>query len=286
MRIRTFVAAALLATSAFVSVAPGGAPMGPSTAYLGEGQWSVGAEYGYEKADLKAFGTLSEVFNDDSVHPDFGDFKIKDLTSNMIFGTLAVGLNDNWDIFARAGAANGKDSLLGTFYDTGVSQTQGDFDGKFGFAGGAGTRATFLQAGPLSFGGLVQVTWFQPGKSSVSMADPGTIGETLTGDVKLQYWQTQVAVSAAYQADQFRFWAGPFLQFVRGDLKVENGVGSGIQSWSLDAKVQEKTQLGGHFGVLWQASDNFNAWVEGQITSDSWLVGVGAVFIPGKSQEL
>jgi hypothetical protein len=280
MRIRMFLAAALLATSAFVSVAPGGAPMGPPSAYLGEGQWSAGLEYGYEQTNLKASGTVTQVFLNDSVHWFTAPFKFEDVTSNMIFGTLSFGLTDTWDIFARAGAANGKDSLVVPAYDSEVSQTQGDFDGKFGFAGGAGTRATFFQSGPWSFGGLLQVTWFQPGKSSLSLDNGST-----TGEAKLNYWQTQTSLAVAYQADQWRFWAGPFLQFVRGDLKFDS-LGGDVKSTSVAAKVQEESQIGGHFGVLWQACDNFNAWVEGQVTADSWLVGVGAVFIPGKTKEL
>ncbi len=91
MGIRTFVIAALLVLCAFVSVAPGGAPMGPATAYLGEGQWGVGGEYGYGQADLTAAATVTELYSGSSSVYWHQLFRIDNLTSHMMFGTLAYG---------------------------------------------------------------------------------------------------------------------------------------------------------------------------------------------------
>ena len=288
MRIRTFVVAALLATSAFVSVAPGGAPMGPPTAYLGEGQWAVGGEYGYGQMNLTASGTVTEQVLGGGTHWWTYGFRMDDLASNMAFGTLAYGLGDNWDIFARLGAADAKDKLVLLPNDDGPRRDR-TTSTAVSDSPGAWERATFCRTGPWSFGGLMQITWFRPGESNFAMTDPRLPDESWGGDVKLNYWQAPASLAAAYQADKWRFWAGPFLQFVRGDMDFSGGGavdGAGISTIRWTSKLQEPSQIGGHFGADWEICDQFNLWVEGQITGDSWLVGIGGVFIPGKAQDL
>jgi len=286
MRIRTFVIAALLATSAFVSVAPGGAPMGPPTAYLGEGRWDAGGEYGYGQMNLTSSGTVTEQVYGQSSFYWVQAFRIDDLASNMAFGTLAYGICDNWDIFARLGAADGKDKIVALSASPTALERQDSFGGSFGFAWGAGTRATFCRSGPWSFGGLMQVTWFRPGNSDFTVVDPLQPDESWRGEAKLNYWQAQASLAAVCQLDKFRLWAGPFLQFVRGNMDFSgHGVlnGSNLSTISWTSKLQEASQVGGHFGVSWEMCDQSDLWVEGQITADSWLVGVGAVIIPQKA---
>ncbi len=286
MKINSFATAVLIVMGVLVSAAPAGAPMGPATAFLGEGRWAVGAEYAYEQTDLEASGTVTERFLNNNTFFWTQPFEIDDLTSHMIFGTLAYGICDNWDIFARVGAADAKDEVVALPADADAIRRQNDFDGSFGLAWGAGTRATFCRAGPWSFGGLMQVTWFHPGNSDFSIADPLIPDESWVGEAKLNYWQAQASLAAAYQADKWRFWAGPFLQFIRGDLNfsgaaVLNGAGLSTIRWT--SKLEESTQVGGHFGANWEVSDVFDVWVEGQITGESWLVGVGAMIRPEKS---
>ncbi len=55
---------------------------------------------------------------------------------------------------------------------------------------------------------------------------------------------------------------------------------TGTIKWS--STIDDSFQVGGHFGANWEVSDQFNLWLEGQITSDTWLVGVGAVLRPGE----
>jgi len=172
MGIRTFVMAALLVTCAFVSVAPGGAPMGFPGAYLGEGHWGFGAEYGYGQVDLETSGTIMEVMPP-ALAPEELQFRLDNLKSNMIFGTIAYGLTDNWDIFIRLGANDARDDVaVVPLGPTRGVERHGSFDGSFGFAGGAGTRVRFYEAKPWSIGGLVQGTWFRPGNSEFTIIDP------------------------------------------------------------------------------------------------------------------
>jgi hypothetical protein len=286
MKTHRFATAVLIVVGVLVSVAPAGAPMGPATAFLGEGRWSIGAEYGYEEMDLDAFGMVTERFLNDTTFSWTQPFRIDDFRSQMFFGTLAFGICDNWDIFARIGAADAKDTIVAVPADTDAVERQNEFDGSFGLAWGAGTRATFCRSGPWSFGGLMQVTWFRPGSSDFSVADPLIPDESWVGDVKLNYWQAQAALAATYQADKWRFWAGPFLQFIQGDMNFRGAAvldGAGVSTIRWTSDIHESAQVGGHFGTNWEVSDTFDVWVEGQITGDSWLVGVGAMIRPEKS---
>jgi hypothetical protein len=283
MGIRTFGMAALLVTSAFVSVAPGGAPMGLPAGYLGEGQWGIGAEYGYGQTDLKASGTVADGITGT---PLPYDFKLDQFKSNMAFGTIGYGIVEGWDIFARLGASDAKGDI-GVVYGapTHAVERQGPFSGSFGFAYGGGTRVTFYDVKPLTVGGLIQGTWFQTSANNFHVTDPHEPDETWTGKAKLDYWQIQASVAAALQVEKWRFWAGPFVQYTQGTLDVDGratlDVLNGALTWS--SSLHDPWQVGGHFGANWDVCDQFHLWVEGQVTAESWLVGIGAVIIPQKA---
>jgi len=277
----------LAVTAILASTAMGGAPMGPPVAILGEGQWSVSGEYGLEQMDLKGCGRAETTIPGETTFFWTQPSRIDDLKSNMFFGKLAYGICDNWDLFVRAGASDASDQIVVLPADTSSVEVRDSLDGSFGFAWGVGTRATFCRSGPWSVGGLLQVTWFKPGDSDFSVPDPLVPDETWVGSMELDYWQTQVSLAAAYQADTLRLWGGPFLQFVRGDMDfsgaaiLEEGGGASGLTWN--SELEETTQIGAHVGADWQIAEQWNLWVEGQITEDSWLVGVSAAFTPKKT---
>ncbi len=281
---RTSLITAFLAMSVCASIAAAGAPMGPPVAVLGEGQWSIGGEFAHEQMDMEASGQVTDEFSDFFWTQEF---EIEDLASNMAFANLAYGVCDNWNIFVRVGAADASDDLTLPPADSGALEQQDGFDGGYGLALGAGTRATFCRWGPWSFGGLMQVTWFQPGDSDFEIDDPFIEDETWSGDVELDYWQTQVSLAAAYEAEMWRIWGGPFLQFINGDMDFDGQVSiageTGPLSWSSD--LDEASQIGVHVGGGLDLSEQLNLWVEGQMTGDSWLIGLGIAFIP-ESNEL
>lgn len=282
-RARLFRITALLALSVCAGTALGGAPMGPPIATLREGQWSIGAEYGREEIDLEAFGTVFEAIDDEFVFFYAQPFSLRDFRSNMFFGTIGYGLCENWNLFARLGTANARDDVILHPATSGFDEDRIRFDGGYGFAWGVGTRATFCRWGPWTIGGLMQVTWFDPGDTGFMLTDPGLPDEAIVGDLRVKYWQTQMSLAAAYRMDFLRLWAGPFLQFVRGDLDLDGAFliddlfAGTIRS---SADIKESAQVGAHFGASWDIADQWSLWGEGQITGDSWLVGVGAVFVP------
>jgi hypothetical protein len=295
---------AILASTAY-----GGAPMGPPMALLGEGHWGLGGEYGHESMNLRASGTIRAVYGVGTptgpVPFDFVETaRINDLAMNMFFATLAYGVCDNWDLFVRVGASDAGGEVRGTsniprvspsgpingddlIDQLGVPQTypMGSFDGSLGLAWGVGTRATFCRSGPWSFGGLVQATWFKPGDSSIRYTDPlWGAGVEHVGDASFDFWQTQVSLAVAYQVDTWRLWAGPFLQCVAGDFDrhgsiLFSGVNSG-DKFSGSSKLQQESEIGGHFGADVGVSKQLDLWVEGQVTGDSWFAGIGLIFKP------
>ncbi len=255
----------------------GGAPMGPPMGVLEEGQWSVGVEYGYQETDLQAYGTQARALRGASPTYTFELLEIRGLQASQVFGNVAYGVCDNWDLFLRLGVTDAQGDIAGG------SMGQLTYDGDHGLAWGIGTRATFCQRGPWSFGGLTQVTWLDPGDSDFSAPDPDTAGMVSVGSIDVDMWRTQVGLAAVYQIDTFRFWAGPFLQFIEGGLDTHgrvliDGIDSGSFRGSSD--IEERSQAGIHFGTTWEMSNELNWWIESRLTGDSWSVGLGGVILP------
>lgn len=258
------------------ATALGSTPIGLPIAVLEERRWAVGVEYGYAETDLRAYGVYTTALTGSSASSAFEMLQIDGLRSNTIWETLAYGVCDNWDVFLRLGVADGQD-------DVGGSAGRFLYDGGSDFAWGLGTRATFCQWGPWSFGGQTQVTWLNPDGSAFSAADPGVAGRVTVGTADIDLWQTQVGLAAACQIDTWQFWAGPFLEFVEGDLDrsgriLIDGVDSG--SFMGTSRIEERAQFGVHFGARWETSDAWSWWLAGQVTGESWSLGVSGVVQP------
>ena len=309
--------AILLIGSTCVSVASGGAPMGLPMGTVDEGQWTIGGQFGRETADLEGSDTFDATYVGDGgtvTELQFDEqLEIQDLASNMLFVSFAYGILDGWDVFGRLGllsrgAVDVLDRRVGLlddrsdlvecaqcFLDRVGPHSSGALDGSFGFAWGAGTRATFWQQGPWSLGGLGQFTWFNPGDSDLSYTDPilEPLGGTYVGEASLDYWQAQVSLALIYQADAWSFWGGPFVQFLEGEIERSGdilyddlGVLDDGGDFSGTTDVEQDSQFGGHLGVGVDVAEQWNVWLEGQFTGDSWLIGIGAVFVPADAFDL
>lgn len=261
-----------------------GAPMGTPMATLEEGQWSVGLGYGYGEIDWEAYGLTLQIPDEGSSSYTAEFIDLNGLRIRTVLGTVAYGICDTWDVFLRLGAADVRDNLA---IGTAPAETPErlSFDGDLGLAWGLGTRATFCHWGPWRFGGLVQMTWFAPQDSDFSSADRDDPNAVNAGKADMEFWETQVALAAVYQIDTLRFWAGPFLQFVEGDLTrhgqtVVDGTATGRFRSSAD--IEEHTQAGVHLGLDWEASTKANVQIEGQFTADSWFFGLSGVIQPDR----
>lgn len=275
----------LVIIALFGSTACAGVPMGVPIGTVEEGQWTLGLEYGYEETDLKAHGYSLSVVGTDPPMYAAESIDFEGLQTHMIFGTLAYGLCDNWDLFVRLGVADAQsDVTVRTIGGSGGTEQFG-YHGDHGLAWGLGTRATFCHWGPWRFGGTIQVTWFDPEESDFSSSNPAAPDTVSVGSIDTDYWQTQVALAAVYQIDTLTFSAGPFLQFLEGDLNRSGRIlvdGTDTGSFRGINEIRESSQLGFHAGVSWEISTRFDCHIEGQFTNDSWFLGLGAVVRPGE----
>ena len=174
-------------------------PMGPPKAMLGQDQWAVGIEYAHESMDLEAFGTYRNIEHipEDFIRTDKGEFNINDLKSNVILGRVSYGVSDNWEAFLRLGAADAECDIEQTFTNAPPFEFRG-FDGSFGFAWGFGTKVTIWEDTDISWGGLFQMTWMDPGDSSIeSTIMPGSL--TYEGDAEIEFWEIQLALGPTWR---------------------------------------------------------------------------------------
>lgn len=267
------------------SAVRGAGPMGPPIATLEEGQWTLGIEYGYAETDLRAHGTRLGIPDEGSAVYTAERVDIRGLSTRMVMGSLVYGVVDNWDLFLRLGTTDAQDHVDVRTAPFGGSAERFSYDGSHGLAWGFGSRATFCHWGPWRFGGTMQVNWLDPGRSDLAWSDPEDPNSAVSGRMDIDLWQAQFALAASYQIDTFRFWVGPFLQFVQGDFDrrgetFTDGISTGRFTSSGD--IEETSQVGIHFGTIWEASNRVSCWVEGQYTSDSWVFGLSGVIQPEK----
>jgi len=263
----------------------GGAPMGVPMATLEEGQWTLGLGYGYGETDWEAHGLRVQTPDGGSSTYTAEFIDLEGLRTRVVLGGLAYGVCDNWDLFLRLGASDVRDNIsIHTTPPSGAPERL-SYDGDSGLAWGIGTRATFCHWGPWRFGGLAQITWFDPKDSDFSSSDPDVADTLFVGNADIEFWQTQVALAAVYQIDTLSFWAGPFLEFVEGDLDRSGRTlvdGTDTGRFTASADIKESTQVGIHMGVNWEASTKLNCQIEGQFTNDSWFLGIGGIMRPGQ----
>lgn len=168
------LAVVLMVVAVYSSAALALAPMGPPMATLGEGQFGASVEYGYSDMDLEAKGDcefevhVDKVLIEEMSGTEETELDIKDLQSHWIFGDIGYGVTDNLEAFVRLGAANAEDEMGGDDDDgDGIK-----YSGGYGFAWGFGTKVTLFQDNNISWGGLFQMTWANPGDDDITVYSP------------------------------------------------------------------------------------------------------------------
>jgi len=284
-KITVLSAAVLLIAGLCSSTTLAGGPMGPPKALLGRSQWAVDAEYFHEEIDLRTDG-LCRGWIEEWSDPEHDTWKIKNLKTNMFFGSLGYGIHDNWDIFVRVGIADAQDEIAtGAELDEGIPEkgiyASYRLDGSYGFAWGVGTRVSLYESGPWTLGGLCQVAVANPGSSTISrtLEDLDLVE---SGTTEIDFWQVQVAIGATCQLGSFSIYGGPFLQWIRGDLDLKS-------TWRFDGEpepvlrincshdIKEESKAGGFVGALWDVKGKGSLYAEAQYTSDSYGIGIGGI---------
>lgn len=256
------------------SVAVALPPMGPPMATLKQGQWSAAGEYGYSKMDLQADAKWS------TTGPGLAESgkestTLKDFKSSMFFANLGYGVSDNWEAFLRLGAAD-------------VKMLDG-FDGGYGFAWGFGTKATFFRQGEVTWGGLFQMTWLNPGDDKLTDTETFAVGEgqvdvTISGKGEVDWWEIQIAVGPTWQTGNLCIYGGPFLHFLNGDYD-EKLTGTLTNPGDVISKVTADIEQDSEFGAYVGAQCDLGNWIQNaswnanlQFTGDAWAFGTGVIW--------
>ena len=207
------------------------------------------------------------------------EYKIENLKSNMFLGRLGIGTWENWDLFVRFGVADAQDDISEVLANGTPGDQYKDYDGSNGFAWGVGTRGTFYQKGNTTWGGLLQITWANPDASEVTIEnDP-----TFTGEAEMDYWEVQIALGPTVELDNCRFYGGPFLHYVNGDLELNGQISDppGVPDLIVvdtSHEIREESQIGGYAGAQWYLGENSSLFTEVQFTGDAWGIGVGTIW--------
>jgi hypothetical protein len=264
--------------------------MGPPKALVGQEQWSIGVGYSYSQMDLEASGKSRESVGDDppgSRIPNWAPWQpskhdVKDLTSNIVLGQLGYGVSQNVDVFLYLGVSDAQDDMKETVASGATAGEYSGLDGGLGFAWGLGARATFLEDGDLTWGGLIQVLWENPSDGDVSFSSSGDpfFANPLTGDAEFNLREIQVAVGPTWQLEKFCVYGGPFLHFVEGDVEISvSGIDSfdALNNVELSEDIREASEFGVYAGLQGEASESTSWYAEYRMTGDAWGIGVGAV---------
>ena len=274
----------LIIVGACSTVASALPAMGPPRAMIGMDQWSIGLGYSYSQMDLEASGKSREDPGSGVWSPWLSSkHDVLDLTSNIVLGQLGYGVADNLDLFASLGVSDAQDELKESTAGAYPGDEYTGLDAGFGFAWGLGARATVFQDGDLTWGGLVQILWENPGDADISLSpEPPGLPNRLTGDADLELREIQVAFGPTLQLEDFCVYGGPFLHFVEGDIdaSVSGLDASGVpplERVELSEDINEESVIGVYAGLQGEASENLSWYAEYRMTGDAWGIGVGAV---------
>lgn len=245
----SLLAVVLVAVCVYASAALALDPMGPPTARLEKGHWSVGVQYLFEDSDIE----LDEARPVGTVSP----FKMN-VEEQLVTAKIAYGIADNWEVFLRLGR---EVSGEGTGTQAGNPVT---FAGDRGSVTGLGVRASLYKQGNLELGGLFQIGW---GKSD------GNI-ETQPQSFSVDGHTTEigVAIGPSYKiTENVSIYGGPFFYFIDGDI---DGTVAGTD---ISYDIDEDSYFGGYIGTQIDIRGRAAFNIEWQHTATADGLGMGIV---------
>jgi hypothetical protein len=263
--------------------------VGPATAELKCGQWSVGGEYWYgdmslDRATLK--GTYVYTDEDgvaDPVETLAEKMDIDNVKTNFSYVSLGYGISDNWEVFGRIGIADikadtrsvGDDEWLGTNFDNDM-------------AWGVGTRYTFIREDKVRWGISAQMNWFDTSSSEKSswVHDNGEGDEldVATDEVDWDGYDLLISVGPTIDMDGgWKLYAGPFYYMIDGDADLKE---TEVDTWVVDDEtmtdlevtrltgdLEEDSCFGGHVGAIFPLASNTDLAFEVAVISGGWAAG-------------
>lgn len=248
--------------------------MGPPTAELQKGQWSVGYNYVYSSQDLDKTKVKWSYFEDGELD-DSGteQLKVKDLKVQRHYATINYGLSDCWEIYARLGGADAKADvrLESLGLDGGIN-----FDNDF--AWGWGTKVTFHKQDNIKWGASLQMNWLDTSWSEKGSYSEDGYVESWKDEVDVESYDVLLAVGPTVDMGGWRFYAGPFYYYLSGDFNAkETGTweneGSGSWLYKGSGDIKADSNFGGFVGAQFDLAQNCNMTVEIASTGDGWGLG-------------
>jgi len=226
-------------------------PMGPPTAGLKQGQYSIGIEHLRGEMDIDYDNiTVGGV--------SFGSLTLDDIKITKAYANFGFGVTDNLEVFLRPGIVKDEDS-------------------DSGFAIGAGVKATFFESadGKGKWGILAQLSW-----ASLEYDDEsGFVGATPVSitNQEADIIEVQIALGPTYQLDEnISIYGGPFLHFINGDTDAIFTV-SGVP-YEASADIEQDSIFGGYIGMEIKLAENTNGNIELQGTGSGYALGAGLIW--------
>jgi hypothetical protein len=226
--------------------------LGTPTAELDQGQWNVGANYGYLSTDLdttRISGTVSG-------SPASGSAEIKDYNINRYYATIGYGLTSAWEAYVQLGWADVKSE----FDVTGISDLSGGVNFDNDFAWGWGTRYTFYEQDKIRWGATVQMNWIDTSGGSEDLS------------VDIDDYDLLVGVGPTVDMGGWSLYGGPFYYMLDGDVDVK---GTDLK---LSGDLQEDSNIGGFVGAQCKVMEKYDVTTEFSFTGSGWAIGAGVCY--------
>ena len=242
--------------------------MGPPTAELNQGQYSVGYNYSYSVQDLDKTEQDWFIENDGVVTSiGKGELRIEDLSVQRHYIGINCGFTDWWEIYARIGFSDVK----GDIYRLDDGSMAGyNFDNDF--AWGWGTKITFKRNDTLAWGASLHMNRLDTSTSKTGyVSGTGSWKDT----VSIYTYDTLLAVGPTIDMGGWKLYGGPFYYSLAGDYEYERN------SYDLklvereDAHIQESSDFGAFVGAVVDLAENSDLTAELSFTSDGWTLGAG-----------
>jgi len=199
--------------------------MGPPTAELNEGQWSIGFLYSASERDLEVEGNGINAALDDVETTRYG-------------ASLGYGLTDWWEFGLRLGVADSEND---------------EFNGDSEFGISWGTKITFASEENIDWGALFQASW---SKADDSNCDLSALGLGTGNDVDIDAYEIQMAVGPTVKMEGMTLYGGPFVYLVYGDLDRK------LAGVTTNYDIEEDSAVGGYIGAAFDLAENTTLSVE------------------------
>jgi len=242
--------------------------MGPPTAELNRGQWSMGYIYSYSVQDLDKTSQNWFIVNGGAVTgAGEGRFRIEDLTVQRHYAGINSGFADWWETYVRLGLSETKGDIHRLITDS----TDGyNFDNDL--AWGWGTKVTFKKSGTTAWGAGFHMNFLD---TSVSKTEDVSESGPWVDDVSIDTYDMLFVIGPTVDMGSWKLYGGPFYYHLSGEYHFERDFLE-LGTINLEkADIEEDGNFGGYIGAVMDIAEDCDLMAELSFTSDGWGLGAG-----------